>query len=153
VDVVVLDLLLPGADGFEVLERMRARPRPLGVVVISALGTSWPAATAMRLGAVDYLTKPFDDAQVLTAVAEGLAASPRQAPHATPSRRPRLLCVGLPLGVRATLALLLGDACLVESAPDLAAALARVTADPPDAIAADRDQDLSVLRGRFPHGP
>jgi DNA-binding transcriptional MocR family regulator/CheY-like chemotaxis protein len=153
VDVVVLDLLLPGADGFEVLERVRGRPRPLGVVVISALGTSWPAAAAMRLGAVDYLTKPFDDAQVLTAVAEGLAASRRRAPPATPARRPRLLCVGLPLGVRATLTILLGDACLVESAPDVAAALEEVEADPPDAVAADRGQDLSVLRGRFLRGP
>lgn len=160
VDVVILDLLLPKTDGFQVLQHLRTRPGHVPVVVISALSTSWTAATAMRLGAVDYITKPFDDAQVLTAVAEGLEAGSRDdAPGPSPRRESRTLCVGVPIGIRATLSILLGTAWVVEAVADVPAALARLAATSPDAIVVDVREEtgradeapLARLRAAFPH--
>jgi DNA-binding transcriptional MocR family regulator/CheY-like chemotaxis protein len=159
VDVVVLDLLLPKTDGFQVLQHLRTLPRRVPVVVLSALNTSWTAATAMRLGAVDYITKPFDDVQVLTAVAEGLDALRRdEAAGAAPRRAWRVLCVGVPIGVRATLSALLEGHGHVEAVPDVAAALARLDVTSPDAIVADVSEEtlrihpepISRLRRQFP---
>src|SRR5207245_308240 len=61
VDLVLLDLLLQRGDGIEVLESLKATGRIIPVIVMSGLNTSWTAATAMRLGALDYVTKPFDE--------------------------------------------------------------------------------------------
>ena len=58
-DVIVTDLRMPDVDGLEVLRRARALPRPPDVIMMTAFGTTENAVTAMRLGAADYLTKPF----------------------------------------------------------------------------------------------
>lgn len=62
VDMVLLDLLMPGVDGFEVLRRMGADPELNGipVLVISALEDTQDVARAIELGAIDCLPKPFD---------------------------------------------------------------------------------------------
>jgi DNA-binding transcriptional MocR family regulator/CheY-like chemotaxis protein len=148
VDVVVLDLLLPNTDGFEVLQHLRTLPRRVPVVVLSALNTSWTAATAMRLGAVDYITKPFDDAQVLTAVAEGLDAIRGDEASGAPARRAsRVLCVGIPIGVRATLSILLEGHGHVDAAPDVSAALARLDVTRPDAVVVDVSEETLRTHG------
>jgi 2-aminoadipate transaminase len=148
VDVVVLDLLLPKTDGFQVLQHLRTLPRRVPAVVLSALNTSWTAATAMRLGAVDYITKPFDDAQVLTAVAEGLEAARRdEAPGPSPRRASRVLCVGIPIGVRATLAILLEGHGHVDAVPDVAAALSRLDVTSPDAVVVDVSEESLRIHG------
>ena len=67
-DLVFLDLKLPGLDGIEVLRRtMQAWPR-MRVVVITAPGTVTDAALAMKLGAADFIQKPFtpEEIRVLT---------------------------------------------------------------------------------------
>jgi two-component system response regulator AtoC len=59
-DVVLLDLKMPGMDGLQVLEEAR-RERPGSVfVVMTAYATVDTAVSAMKLGAYDYLVKPFD---------------------------------------------------------------------------------------------
>jgi signal transduction histidine kinase len=62
VDMVLLDLLMPGVDGFEVLRRMNADPelRGIPVLVVSALEETEDVARAIELGAIDCLPKPFD---------------------------------------------------------------------------------------------
>jgi DNA-binding NtrC family response regulator len=55
-----LDILMPGMDGLETLEKIRARAPDLPVVMLTATKTVKTAVTAMKLGAFDYLTKPFD---------------------------------------------------------------------------------------------
>jgi DNA-binding NtrC family response regulator len=60
VDVVLLDIVMPGIDGLEVLEEIRARHPTLPVVMLTATKTVKTAVSAMKLGAFDYLTKPFD---------------------------------------------------------------------------------------------
>ncbi len=59
-DLVLLDILMPGIDGLEVLERIRDRHRFLAVVMLTATKTVKTAVAAMKLGAFDYITKPFD---------------------------------------------------------------------------------------------
>lgn len=59
-DIVLLDIMLPGPDGFEVLERLRADHRTRGVAVIvlsNSQGTAGRLDRARSLGAVDWLTK------------------------------------------------------------------------------------------------
>jgi len=57
--LVILDLMLPGAHGLDVLKRMRERS-PTPVLVLSALKTTPDKVRALSLGADDYMTKPFD---------------------------------------------------------------------------------------------
>jgi FixJ family two-component response regulator len=62
--IMLLDLRMPGTDGMEVLRRV-SRERPeLKVIIITAYGSIDLAVEAMKLGAVDFLQKPFDMAQV-----------------------------------------------------------------------------------------
>jgi two-component system response regulator AtoC len=66
-DAVLLDLKMPGRDGLEVLAAMGPALAELPVIVVTAFGGSSVAIEAMRRGAYDYLTKPFDlDEVVLT---------------------------------------------------------------------------------------
>jgi two-component system response regulator AtoC len=59
-DAVLLDLKMPGRDGLAVLAELGTALAELPVIVITAYGGSAPAIEAMRRGAYDYLTKPFD---------------------------------------------------------------------------------------------
>ena len=59
VDVCLLDVRLPGMEGIEVLERLKRLDSGLEVVLVTAVRTVRTAVEAMKLGACDYLTKPF----------------------------------------------------------------------------------------------
>jgi DNA-binding NtrC family response regulator len=59
VDVCLLDVRLPGMEGIEVLERLKRHDPGLEVVLVTAVRTLRTAVEAMKLGAYDYLTKPF----------------------------------------------------------------------------------------------
>ncbi len=59
-DVVVTDLRMPGADGFQVLEAVKARAPDTEVVMMTAFASVSSAVEAIRQGAYDYLQKPFD---------------------------------------------------------------------------------------------
>jgi len=59
-DVVLLDVLMPGLDGLAVLEEIKAHDARVPVVMLTATKTVKTAVTAMKLGAFDYVTKPFD---------------------------------------------------------------------------------------------
>jgi DNA-binding NtrC family response regulator len=65
VDLMLTDKRLPGIDGVEIVRRVKADHPNLAVVVMTAYGTIGSAVEAMRLGAEDYLVKPFDAAEVL----------------------------------------------------------------------------------------
>src|SRR5437762_9168935 len=58
-DVCVLDLMLPGRDGWSVIESARAEGIPTPIVVVSARGTEHDRVHALEIGADDYLVKPF----------------------------------------------------------------------------------------------
>jgi DNA-binding NtrC family response regulator len=65
VDCVLTDKRLPAMDGVELVRRIKAEHPDLAVVVMTAYGTIGSAVEAMRLGAGDYLVKPFEAAEVL----------------------------------------------------------------------------------------
>ena len=70
VDLIFLDVRMPGShDGLEVLKRLKASGESMPVVMLTATQTLRTAVEAMKLGAFDYLTKPFDPEEIL-AVAE-----------------------------------------------------------------------------------
>lgn len=66
-DVLVLDLVMPGVDGFEVLQQTRTWSK-LPIVVLSARGEERDKVRALDLGADDYLTKPFGMEELLARV-------------------------------------------------------------------------------------
>jgi DNA-binding NtrC family response regulator len=59
-DVVITDLKMPGMDGMEVLRRINEADSTIPVIMLTAFGSITDAVEAMRLGAYDYLTKPYD---------------------------------------------------------------------------------------------
>ena len=65
VDLVLLDIRLPEMDGIEVLERIKAIDEGLEVILVTAVKTVRTAVAAMKLGAFDYLTKPFEEDELL----------------------------------------------------------------------------------------
>jgi DNA-binding NtrC family response regulator len=71
-DVVVTDLKMPGADGFEVLRAVKARAPETEVVMMTAYATVTDAVEAMKQGAYDYLQKPFDPDDASLVVARAL---------------------------------------------------------------------------------
>ena len=74
VDLVLSDWKLPGRDGTELLAEVRARFPETGFLMATAYGTIAHAVAALRAGADDYLTKPFERAALLLAVERTLRA-------------------------------------------------------------------------------
>jgi sigma-B regulation protein RsbU (phosphoserine phosphatase) len=74
-DLILLDIMMPGMDGMEVLERIRIdhRPEDLPVIMATAKTESEDIVAALKLGANDYVTKPFDFPVVLARVHTQLA--------------------------------------------------------------------------------
>ncbi len=62
--IVFLDLKMPGMDGMEVLARVRRRWPGVRVIIITAHGTIDSAVEAMKLGAVDFIQKPFSPKEI-----------------------------------------------------------------------------------------
>lgn len=62
ITVILLDLNMPGMDGFEVLRRLKDEPGTtnIPIIVLSGLASAQDKVTAFDLGAIDYITKPFD---------------------------------------------------------------------------------------------
>ena len=70
---VVLDVRMPGMDGLGLQEHLARRDCPLPIVFISGHGDIPMSVRAMKAGAVDFITKPFRDETLLSAVGESLA--------------------------------------------------------------------------------
>jgi DNA-binding NtrC family response regulator len=63
-DLVLLDVLMPGIDGLETLEKLRQMKPGLKVVMLSCVNDTRKVVQAMKMGAQDYLTKPFQKAEL-----------------------------------------------------------------------------------------
>jgi two-component system OmpR family response regulator len=70
-DVVVLDLMLPGRDGWSVIESARAEGIATPILVVSARGTEHDRVHALEIGADDYLVKPFSMNELVARVRAG----------------------------------------------------------------------------------
>ena len=74
-DLVMMDIRMPGVDGLQALEQVRARFPGLSVVMMTGYGTSQTSIDAIRAGAFDYLTKPPDLDDLRAIIGKALAAS------------------------------------------------------------------------------
>jgi nitrogen regulation protein NR(I) len=83
IDMVITDLRMPRIDGMELLRRALAMDSELPVVLITAHGTVDNAVEALKTGAFDYITKPFDQAEVRTIVKKALRTRDLAATEAT----------------------------------------------------------------------
>ena len=68
VNLVLLDVRLPGMEGIQVLERVKTIDEGIEVIMVTAVKTIRTAVEAIRLGAYDYITKPFEVEEILSAV-------------------------------------------------------------------------------------
>jgi two-component system alkaline phosphatase synthesis response regulator PhoP len=69
-DVVLLDLMLPRLDGYQVCQAIKSDPElaPIPIIVLSAKGQEVEVLKGLSLGAAQYITKPFGNAEILEAV-------------------------------------------------------------------------------------
>ena len=84
-NLILLDVMMPGLDGIETLRQIRERYALVPVVMLSVVGRASTIVEAMRLGAADYLNKPFEEAELENTVEAVLER------HAVARERDRLL--------------------------------------------------------------
>ena len=73
-DLVILDVKLPDVSGTEVLRRLRRIDAGVPVVIVTSYGSVETVRASMKLGAFDYLTKPFDNREIGRVAREALAS-------------------------------------------------------------------------------
>ncbi len=76
-DLVITDLKLPGLGGLELIGQLHAAKPKLPIIMITAHGTTETAIEAMKLGACEYLVKPFEADELLDLAASAVASSRR----------------------------------------------------------------------------
>src|ERR1043165_4426776 len=74
-DLVIMDVRMTGMTGLETLRRLRQTDAKLPVIIMTAYGTTQTAIEAMKLGAFDYVLKPFDVPKLKALVANALQAA------------------------------------------------------------------------------
>ena len=67
-DVILLDMMLPDMEGMEILKTIKQKTPQAGVIVITGYSTVANALKAMKLGATDYLSKPFSEDELLASI-------------------------------------------------------------------------------------
>lgn len=71
-ELVLLDLMLPGTDGYEIAEKLRATDRETAIIMVTALDTERDKVRGLDAGADDYITKPFSMEELLARVRANL---------------------------------------------------------------------------------
>jgi two-component system KDP operon response regulator KdpE len=89
-DIVLLDLMLPEVDGFELCRQIRERSA-VAIIVVSARGGERDKVTALNMGADDYMTKPFSIEELLARITATLR---RTRPAMSPDPAPPVIVVG-----------------------------------------------------------
>jgi len=67
-DVAVLDIMMPGIDGFEVCKQIREKNSSIGIIILSAKSQEMDKVRGLMLGADDYITKPFSPSELVARV-------------------------------------------------------------------------------------
>ena len=87
-DLLILDINMQGIDGFQVIEKIRARGLQLPIIVVSARKEDYDTVYGLNLGADDYVTKPFNPvilgAKVKALLRRTASAAPRSPPVPSP---------------------------------------------------------------------
>ena len=96
-DVALLDVMMPGMDGLDMLHRLRETDKDLRVVMMTAISTPHTVVSAMREQVCDFLAKPFDVEELLSAVRSALTlAPPREIGIEVLSARPEWIELRVP---------------------------------------------------------
>ena len=74
-DLVICDIRMPGMDGFELLQQIKARYPDLTVVMLTAFGNIESAVTAIKKGAYDFIAKPFEQDEIIFRIQKALERS------------------------------------------------------------------------------
>ena len=88
VDLALLDIMMPGMDGLEMLQRLRGKYPQLPVIMMTAMQTPEAAVGALREHACDFLAKPFDIEDLVKSVRTALELDPREISVEVLSARP-----------------------------------------------------------------
>ena len=83
-DLVITDLMMPKMNGIELMERLQGQDQTTPVLMITGYPTIRTAVQALRLGAIDYLTKPFTRSELMGPVNRALRRAPRARPAPEP---------------------------------------------------------------------
>ncbi len=67
-DIIILDVMLPGIDGFEVLKQIRAKNKNLGIIMLTAKTQEMDKVRGLMTGADDYISKPFSPSELTARV-------------------------------------------------------------------------------------
>ncbi len=70
---VVSDIRMPGMDGIDLLRRLKTEPKTLPIVIMTGHGDIPLAVEAMKLGAIDFLEKPFEDERLILMISDALS--------------------------------------------------------------------------------
>lgn len=68
IDIAILDVMLPGIDGFEVCKRIRTKNRTIGIIMLTAKGQELDKVKGLSFGADDYVVKPFSPVELVARV-------------------------------------------------------------------------------------
>jgi DNA-binding response OmpR family regulator len=88
IDLVLLDLVLPGDDGFSLAREIRAHSPGIGIIMITGRGDVIDRVAGLELGADDYIAKPFHLREVLARIRTVLRRAPTAAPAGTAPAEP-----------------------------------------------------------------
>lgn len=96
VDLAMLDIMMPNMDGLEMLSNLRPHYPHLRVIMMTAISTPEAAVSALRDQACDFLAKPFDIGDLISAVDTALSMSPREIKIEVLSARPEWIELKVP---------------------------------------------------------
>jgi nitrogen regulation protein NR(I) len=93
-DVIVTDLVMPKAGGMDILNHVKASRSDVPVIIITAHGTVDSAVEAIKLGAFDYITKPFEHSEIRSVVAKAARTQEANQGHVPPETKGRNSLIG-----------------------------------------------------------
>ena len=94
VDLIVLDLMLPGEDGLGICRRLRAEGQKIPIIMLTAKGEAVDRITGLEIGADDYLAKPFNPRELLARIHAVLRRRPQQEVPGAPSNEQEVITFG-----------------------------------------------------------